>query len=76
MSVSGSAAQLIATNGPWLRGLSEWMARATNSLPVPLSAVMSTDAVVSATWRISEKISFMAEDPPTRSPQRAPAGYA
>ena len=32
-----SAAQDTATNGAWLRGLSAWMARASSSLPVPLS---------------------------------------
>ncbi len=36
-SVSVSAAQDMATNGPWRRGLSAWIARASSSLPVPLS---------------------------------------
>ena len=36
-SVSGIAAQLIATNGPSARGLSACSARANSSLPVPLS---------------------------------------
>ncbi len=35
--VSVSAAHETATNGPWLRGLSAWIARASSSLPVPLS---------------------------------------
>jgi hypothetical protein len=38
-SVAGTAAQLIATKGPSLRGLASWIARATSSLPVPLSPV-------------------------------------
>jgi len=42
MSVSGIAAQLTATNGRDLRGLKSWSVRATSSLPVPLSPVMST----------------------------------
>ena len=67
MSVSGMAAQLMATNGPALRGLRLWMARATSSLPVPLSPVTSTAALLGATWRMSEKSSRMAGERPTRS---------
>ena len=48
--LSGSAAQLTATNGLPARGLLSWMARATSSLPVPLSPTMSIVAVVGATW--------------------------
>ncbi len=48
-SASGIAAQLIATNGPPCRLLRRWMARATISLPVPLSPVMSTVALTGAT---------------------------
>ncbi len=36
-SVSGTAAQLMATNGPAARRLRWWIARAMSSLPVPLS---------------------------------------
>ena len=36
------AAQLTATNGPFARALWSWILRATSSLPVPLSPVMST----------------------------------
>ena len=43
-SASGMAAQLSATKGPSLRRLRAWSARATTSLPVPLSPVMSTVA--------------------------------
>ena len=48
-SVSVIAAQLIATNGFSARGLLRWMARATSSLPVPLSPVISTVESVGAT---------------------------
>ncbi len=41
-SVSGSAAQFTATNGPWRRALRSWTQRATSSLPVPLCPVTST----------------------------------
>ncbi len=44
------AAQLKGTNGFWARGEQAWMARATISLPVPLSPVMSTLTVVRATF--------------------------
>ena len=49
ISVSGMAAQLTAINGPTERGLELWSARATNSLPVPLSPVINTAAEVGAT---------------------------
>ena len=47
-SVSGIAAQLIATNGNVARGLSSWIVCATSSLPVPDSPQISTDAAVGA----------------------------
>ena len=47
-SVSGIAAQLTATNGPLARGASSWRARATSSLPVPVSPWISTEAGVGA----------------------------
>ena len=50
--VSGIAARFTATNGCSRRGLWLWMARATSSLPVPLSALTSTVAGVWATWAI------------------------
>ena len=37
-------------------GERRWMARAMSSLPVPLSPVMSTDALVGATFSISWKM--------------------
>ncbi len=46
------APQLIATNGALARGDSWWSARATSSLPVPLSPAISTVASLSATLRI------------------------
>ena len=42
MIVSGSAPQSTGTNGPPRRGLAAWSARATSSLPVPLSPWIST----------------------------------
>ena len=50
-SPSGIAPQLIGTNGLSRRGLARWMARASNSLPVPLSPVISTLVSVRATRR-------------------------
>jgi hypothetical protein len=47
-SVSGIAAQLIATYGCVARGLSWCSVCATSSLPVPDSPMMSTEAVVGA----------------------------
>jgi len=40
--VRDGSPQLIGTNGCPRRGLAAWIARATSSLPVPLSPVMST----------------------------------
>ena len=45
-SVSGKAAQLMATKGCAARGLPRWMARAISSLPVPVSPEISTLARV------------------------------
>ena len=47
-SVSTSAAQLTATNGPWRRRLDSWICRATSSLPTPLSPSRSTVKSVAA----------------------------
>ena len=44
-----SAARQIGRNGPLRRPLWRWMARATSSLPVPLSPVISTGTSVGAT---------------------------
>ena len=41
-SASGSAAQSTTTNGRAVRALAPWIARATSSLPVPVSPSIST----------------------------------
>ena len=46
---SAMAPQSTATKGPDARGDAVWMARATSSLPVPLSPWMRTVASVEAT---------------------------
>jgi hypothetical protein len=61
----GTAAQLIATKGPLCRALIPWMARATSSLPVPLSPVTSTVASVEATRSMRLRISRIARLDPT-----------
>ncbi len=48
-SESGSAPQLIDTNGRWARRDCRWMLRATSSLPVPLSPCTSTGLSLTAT---------------------------
>ena len=50
----------MVTMGMKRRGPAAWMARATTSLPVPLSPVMSTVASVGATISISSVTFFMA----------------
>jgi len=47
-NVSGSAPTFTAMNGLLRRGLSLWIARATSSLPVPLSPSISTVLVTGA----------------------------
>ena len=59
-----SAAQCTATNGPFDRGPSWWIALATSSLPVPLSPWISTVAREPATWRMVSKTSCMAGERP------------
>jgi len=53
-SVSGIAATLTATKAWPRRSLRAWIARATSSLPVPLSPVISTvvgvDAICVISW--------------------------
>ncbi len=44
------AAQFTTSSGPSLRRLRAWMARATSSLPVPVSPQISTPASVGATF--------------------------
>ena len=52
-SVDGSAAQFTGTNGSAVHAECAWIARATSSLPVPLSPRMSTVACVEAAWPTS-----------------------
>ncbi len=54
--VSGMAAQLMAMKGRPERGLFWWMARATNSLPVPLSPRMRTVESLCATRAMNSSI--------------------
>ncbi len=68
MSDSGRAPQFTATNGPSRRAPCVWMARATISLPVPLSPVSKTLAGASATRRTISITSCIAALFPTMSP--------
>ena len=68
MSASGMAGQLMGTKGLLRLGLRSWMVRATNSLPVPLSPVINTEAVLGAANSIRRKISCMGGDAPTSNP--------
>jgi len=67
ISVPGSAAQLTVISARSARRERRWMARATSSLPVPVSPVMSTVESVAATfsrWLIIRRSGF---DEPTIS---------
>ena len=64
-SVSGSAAQLIDTNGRAARGDCRWMLRATSSLPVPLSPCTSTGLSLTATRAITARTSRISGLLPT-----------
>ena len=70
-SVSVRAPQLIDTSGRARRGLCAWIARATSSLPVPLSPVMSTVLLRPATRPMTLKISTSAGLSPIRKSVRA-----
>jgi hypothetical protein len=63
--VSGSAAMLTAQNGRSRRPESWWIARATSSLPVPLSPWISTDDAESATLCTMRNTSCIEPWPPT-----------
>ena len=52
-ALPASAPQFMAKNRRARRGLLLWMARATNSLPVPVSPTISTGTVLRATMPIS-----------------------
>ena len=58
-SASGMAPQFTATKGFSARALALWMARASSSLPAPLSPRSSTDASDLATIRASASSSAM-----------------
>ena len=62
---SGMAAQFTCTNRSRLRRLLRWMARATSSLPTPLSPVISTVALVGAARRIASITFFRCGLSPT-----------
>ncbi len=55
-SSSESAAQLRQTKGPLRRGLEKWTARATSSLPTPLSPRIKSVALLAAARAISSVI--------------------
>ena len=54
------ALQLTVTNGLLRRGLASWIARASSSLPVPLSPVSSTRASVPATMLACANLSSIS----------------
>src|SRR5215203_5191635 len=58
------AEQLMSTKAASRRGLRSWMARAANSLPVPVAPVIRTEASVGATRSITEKSFFITGDCP------------
>ena len=64
MSVPTSEPQSMGTNRP--RGLASWMARATTSLPVPLSPSSSTGSRLRDALPISLRIEAICGDTPTR----------
>ncbi len=68
ISVPGSAEQLTATKGSERRALASWSARATSSLPVPVSPRMRTVAFASATRRIRCRTFSMAREDPAIAP--------
>ena len=64
ISSDGIAAQLTSTKGPLARRLFSCSCLATNSLPVPLSPVIKTRALVDATRSIISRIDCNAFDSP------------
>ena len=62
-SVSVMAAQFTATKGPAARGLQACSVRAATSLPVPLSPIRSTVALVGATLRSASTTGSIAGSP-------------
>jgi len=64
MSSLGMAPQLTRMNGPALRGERLWMSRATSSLPVPVSPMISTGA--------SDRATSSTRSMTVRSPESEP----
>ena len=62
------AAQFTATKGPFDRGERSCRVRATSSLPVPLSPLISTGAVVGAATSMRRYTACMPALVPTRRP--------
>jgi hypothetical protein len=75
-SASGIAAQFTVTSLAARRRLRSWIARATSSLPVPLSPVISTEASVSATRSTRSNTSRIAALSPISAPPRPTATRA
>src|SRR5262245_35092261 len=71
MRAAGIAAQLTLTNGRAARRDRRWMARATSSLPVPVSPLISTVESVGATLLTSARAACRAGEVPTRSSNTA-----
>ena len=65
ISPSGIAPQFTGTKGSWARGLFACTARATSSLPTPLSPVISTVVRAAATFSTNSKTDCMAGLRPT-----------
>ncbi len=63
--VSGRAAQFTLMNGLPARALPWWTAKATSSLPTPLSPRTSTVASLGATWPIKSNTTCIALEFPT-----------
>ena len=73
---SGIAAQLTATNGPFARALFSWSARASSSLPVPLSPSSSTVASLGAACMTMSIVRRHASELPMIARRRFSASWA
>ena len=71
--VSVSAPQLTLMNGPAARLLSRWIARATSSLPVPLSPQMNTVVSLAAIFSTVRRTACIFSPLPTSSGKCASA---
>jgi hypothetical protein len=65
--VTGIAVQFTFTNAREARFDRRWMARATSSLPVPVSPLMRTDELLGATLEMRESPACKAGEAPTIS---------